>query len=106
MFQSTIDTSSSPSRAGSPMTSISVILPFAIVKRSALHQSSLRRHHDADGPIHERGLREPRQVPVGDRPLRPDRRAADLGRRAGRHVRANHEIRIEDGEQAFEVAAA
>ena len=71
------------------------------------HQSSLRRHHDADGPIHERGPREPRHVPVGDRPLRPDRRAADLGRRAGgRHVRANHEIRIEDGEQAFEVAAA
>ena len=34
--QSTIATSSSPSRAGLPMTSISVILPFAIVKRSAL----------------------------------------------------------------------
>jgi MFS family permease len=34
--QSTIDTSSSPSRVGSPMTSISVILRFAIVKRSAL----------------------------------------------------------------------
>jgi hypothetical protein len=34
--QSTIDTSSSPSRAGLPMTSISVILPFAIVNRSAL----------------------------------------------------------------------
>ena len=72
------------------------------------HQSSPRRHHDADGPIHERGPREPREVPEDDRLLRPDRRAADLGRRAGRsrHVRANHEIRIEDGEQAFEVAAA
>ena len=34
--QSTIDTSSSPSRAGSPMTSISVMLPFAIFKVSAL----------------------------------------------------------------------
>ena len=33
--QPTIDTSSSPSRAGLPMTSISVILPFAIVNRSA-----------------------------------------------------------------------
>jgi len=35
-FQSTIDTSSLPRRAGSPITSISVILPFAIVKVSAL----------------------------------------------------------------------
>jgi hypothetical protein len=34
--QSTSDTSSSLSRAGLPMTSISVILRFAIVKRSAL----------------------------------------------------------------------
>jgi len=36
MSQSTTDTSSSSSRAGLPMTSISVILPFAIVNRSAL----------------------------------------------------------------------
>ena len=35
-LQSTIDTSSSPSRAGLPMTSISVILPFEILKVSAL----------------------------------------------------------------------
>jgi hypothetical protein len=34
--QSTIDMSSSPSRAGLPITSISVILPSAIVNRSAL----------------------------------------------------------------------
>jgi hypothetical protein len=45
-------------------------------------------------------------MPVGDGPLRPGGRAADLDRRAGRHVRANHEIRIEDGEKAFEVASA
>jgi hypothetical protein len=70
------------------------------------HQSSLRRHHDADGRIHERGPRELREVSVGDRPPRPDRGTADLGRRAGRHIRANHEIRIEDGEKAFEVASA
>ena len=69
------------------------------------HQSSPRRHHDADGPIHERGLRELREVPVGDGSLRPDRRAANLGRRAGRHIRANHEIRIEYSEKAFEVAS-
>ena len=58
-------------------------------------------------PAELRRLREPREVPVGDRPLRPGCRAADLGRRAGRdrHVRANHEVRIEDGEQTFEVAA-
>jgi hypothetical protein len=36
LLQSTIDTSSSPSRAGLPMTSISVILSFTIVNRSAL----------------------------------------------------------------------
>jgi hypothetical protein len=35
-LQSTVATSSSPSRAGLPMTSISVIMPFEIVKRSAL----------------------------------------------------------------------
>ena len=72
------------------------------------HQFSPRRHYDTDGPIHERGPRELREVSVDDCPLRPDCRAADLARRAGwdRHVRANHEIGIEDGEQTFEVAAA
>ena len=46
-------------------------------------------------------------MPIGDRSLRPDGRAADFGRRAGRNqVRANHEIRIEDGEKAFEIPAA
>jgi hypothetical protein len=46
-------------------------------------------------------------VPIGDRCFRPNRRTADLGRRAGRdHIRTNYEIRIEDDEQAFEIAAA
>jgi len=54
------------------------------------------------------GVCEAGELPEGDGLLRVDRRAADLGRRTGpgRHVRANHEIRIEDGEQALEVAAA
>jgi hypothetical protein len=63
-------------------------------------QSSLRRHHNTGSPIHERGLREPRHVTIGNGLLRPDRRAANLGRRAG-PIRANHEIGIEDGEQAL-----
>ena len=88
------------------MTSISGDPAVRDLEGERSGQSSLRRHDDADGAIHERGPREPREVSVGDRPLRPDCRAADLGRRAGSHVRANHEIRIGDGEQAFEVASA
>ena len=68
----------------------------------------MRRHDDADGSIHERRPREAREFSERDRLLRPDRRAADLRRRAGRDrdVRPHHEIRIEHSEQAFEVASA
>src|SRR4030095_542497 len=55
-------------------------------------ESSLRRHYDADGPIHERGPHDPREVPEDDRLLRPDCRAEDLGRRA-HQVRPDHELR-------------
>jgi hypothetical protein len=46
-------------------------------------------------------------MPKGDRLLRPDRRAADFGRRAGRgrKIRTNDQIRIEDRKKAFEIAA-
>src|SRR4029453_5233206 len=58
-------------------------------------QTTLRRHDDTDGAIHQRELRELHEVPVGDRPLGPRGRASDLARRRAGHVRANDEIRIE-----------
>ena len=85
--------------------SISVILPSRSSEAERSHHASLWRHDDADGPIHERGLRELREVSVEDRALGPFGRAAGLAQHAG-DIRAHHEIGIEEREQAFEVARA
>jgi hypothetical protein len=61
-----MDTSRSASPAGLPMTSIPVILPFAIVKLDRSHQFSIRRHRDADRSIDERGLPQAREVRVAE----------------------------------------
>lgn len=68
-------------------------------------KAPVRRHDDTDGAIHEGQMRQLCHVAVRNRPLRPERRATDVGRRA-RHIRTNDEIGIEHRQQALEVARA